>query len=65
MAEKGTVENTNPLLRQYLPRGADYTLLHEADLDLVADELNQGPRKTHNYQTPTEILDRLIVAMTP
>lgn len=63
--QRGTVENTNRLLRQYFPRGADYSVLDETDLDLVADELNQRPRKTHNYQTPTEILDNLIVAMTP
>jgi len=63
--QKGTVENTNRLLRQYFPKGADYSTLDEADLDLVADELNQRPRKTHSYQTPSEILDRLIVAMTP
>jgi IS30 family transposase len=63
--QKGTVENTNRLLRQYFPRGSDYSPLTENDLDHVADELNQRPRKTHRYQTPTEILDQLIVATTP
>jgi IS30 family transposase len=59
------VENTNRLLRQYFPRGADYSPLSEADLDLVADELNQRPRKTHGYKTPSEMLDELILATTP
>jgi IS30 family transposase len=63
--QRGTVENTNRLLRQYFPRGADYSPLIEADLDLVADELNQRPRKTHNYRTPTEVLNNLIVATAP
>jgi transposase, IS30 family len=63
--QRGTVENTNRLLRQYFPRGADYSPLSEADLDLVADELNQRPRKTLGYRTPAEVLDELIVATTP
>lgn len=63
--QRGTVENTNRLLRQYFPRGADYSPLSEQDLDLVADELNQRPRKTHHYRTPTEVLNDLIVATTP
>lgn len=62
--QRGTVENTNRLLRQYFPRGADYSPLSEADLDLVADELNQRPRKTLDYRTPAEILNELIVATT-
>jgi transposase, IS30 family len=63
--QRGTVENTNRLLRQYFPRGANYSPLTENDLDLVADELNQRPRKTHAYKTPSEVLDELIVATTP
>jgi IS30 family transposase len=63
--QRGTVENTNRLLRQYFPRGADYSPLTQPDLDLVADELNQRPRKTLGYRTPAEVLDELIVATTP
>jgi IS30 family transposase len=62
--QRGTVENTNRLLRQYFPRGADYSPLSEADLDLVADELNKRPLKTLDYRTPAEILNELIVATT-
>lgn len=62
--QRGSVENTNRLLRQYFPRGVDYSPLTEGDLDLVADELNQRPRKTLGYRTPTEVLDDLIVATT-
>jgi transposase, IS30 family len=62
--QRGTVENTNRLLRQYFPHRANYSPLSETDLDLVADELNQRPRKTLGYQTPGEVLDQLIVATT-
>ena len=62
--QRGTVENTNGLLRQYFPRGADYSPLTEADLDLVADELNNRPRKTLDYRTPAEVLKQLIDATT-
>ena len=43
--QRGTVENTNGLFRQYFPRGGDYSTLDEADLDIVAYELNNRPRK--------------------
>jgi IS30 family transposase len=62
--QRGTVENTNRLLRQYFPRGADYSPLSQDDLDLVADELNQRPRKTLGYQTPAEVLNDLINTTT-
>jgi IS30 family transposase len=62
--QRGTVENTNRLLRQYFPHRANYSPLTEADLDLVADELNQRPRKTLGYRTPAEILDQLIATTT-
>lgn len=61
--QRGAVENVNGLLRQYFPRGSDFSLLSEADLDLVADELNERPRKTLGYRTPAEAFAD-IVAMT-
>lgn len=63
--QRGTAENTNGLLRQYFPRGADYSALSETDLDLVADELDNRPRKTLDYRTPAEVLNELITATTP
>jgi IS30 family transposase len=62
--QKATVENTNRLLRQYFPRGVDYSPLTETDLDQVAQELNQRPRRILNYHTPAEIFNQL-VATTP
>lgn len=49
----GTNENSNRLLRQYLPKGADLRTFSRADLDAVVHELNHRPRKAHGYRTPT------------
>ncbi|MEU9897304.1 IS30 family transposase [Streptomyces phaeochromogenes] len=58
--QRGTNENTNRLLRQYLPKGADLRTFSQADLDAVAHELNHRPRKTHGYRSPAEIYADLL-----
>ena len=50
--ERGTNENTNGLLRQYLPRGTSLASLTQGRCDALADILNNRPRKRHAYQTP-------------
>ncbi|MDE0852701.1 transposase, partial [Yoonia sp.] len=47
-------ENTNWLLRQYLPRGTDLTVPSQAKLSAIARPLNERPRKTSQYQTSAE-----------
>src|SRR5262245_49115814 len=54
--QRGSNENTNGLLRQYLPRTLDFRTLTQADFDAIADELNGRPRQTLGFKTPSEAL---------
>ena len=54
--QRGTNENTNGLLRQYLPKGADLRQLNQAALNAIAAELNGRPRQTLGFRTPSQVL---------
>lgn len=54
--EKGTVENTIGLVRQYFPKKTDLSKINQADLNWVAWELNNRPRKVLGFYTPSEML---------
>jgi IS30 family transposase len=52
--ERGTNENTNGLIRQYIPKGYDMSLINQRDCDRIADKLNNRPRWRLGYETPAE-----------
>jgi IS30 family transposase len=58
--QRGTNENTNGLLRQYFPKGSDLSVHSEADLDWVAAELNDRPRKRFGFRKPDELIGHLL-----
>ena len=49
------------MLRQYFPKGTDLSGYTQAELDAVADELNNRPRKTLGWRKPTEVLNEFLV----
>ena len=53
--ERGTNENTNGLIRQYLKKGHTMEGVTQADCDYIAHELNTRPRKRHGYKTPRKL----------
>jgi IS30 family transposase len=59
--QRGTNENTNGLLRQYFPKGTDLGVHSSEDLDWVAQELNDRPRKRLAFKKPIELIGDLLL----
>ena len=57
-------ENTNRLLRQYLPHGTDLSLHSQAKLSAIARQLIERPRKTLLYQTPADKFAECVAAIS-
>jgi len=55
--ERGTNENTNGLIRRYLPKGTNFNEINENRLHFIQEKLNNRPRKIIGYKTPKEMMD--------
>ena len=62
--ERGTNENTNGLLRQFFPKGTDFTKITDFDLQMAVKLINNRPRKRLGYHTPKEIFSGKIAFRT-
>lgn len=56
---RGANENTNGLVRQYVPEGSDFTNITQEFLKEVERKLNEGPRKRHGFLSPNQVFSKM------
>ncbi|MDO4824226.1 MAG: IS30 family transposase [Bacteroidales bacterium] len=59
--ERGANENTNGLIRQYIPKGSDFTNITQEFLEEVERKLNERPRKRHGFLSPNQVFSKSTV----
>lgn len=62
--QRGSNENTNGLLRQYMPKGINIAGYSQAQLNAIARQLNQRPRKTLGFHTPAEMFSECVASIS-
>lgn len=60
--QRGSNENSNGLLRQYMPKGMDISGFSQAQLNAIARQLNEGPRKTLGFHIPAEMFNECVAS---
>ena len=60
--QRGSNENTNGLLRQYMPKGVDISGYSQLQLNAIARQLNERPRKTLGFKTPAEMFSETVAS---
>lgn len=61
--QRGTNENTNGLIRQYFPKGTDFSKISEEEIKFAQEELNNRPRKVLDWETPKNAFKKLVGAI--
>ena len=62
--QRGSNENTNGLLRQYMPKGIDLSGYSQLQLNAIARQLNQRPRKTLGFHRPAEMFSERVALIS-
>ncbi|MFT4694526.1 MAG: IS30 family transposase, partial [Francisella sp.] len=62
--QRGTNENTNGLLRQFIPKGTDFDTVSDDDLAKYVDLINNRPRKRLNWLSPNQVFDKELNSVT-
>ena len=58
--ERGANENINGLIRQYFPKKTDFSNITDKEIKRIETKLNNRPRKRYNFDTPLEVMDKLL-----
>lgn len=58
--ERGANENLNGLIRQYFPKKSDFSIISDQEIKRIETKLNNRPRKRYNFETPLDIMEKLL-----